>query len=272
VKSYTGCLSSGDGSIVKVKEGDAPKSACSSSQTLVHLSGGDITKVSVTGGLTGGGENGEVTIGLDPKFSLPQNCTAPTNVAKFNGTAWVCASDDDTTYSSGTGLDLTGTVFSIEPAYRVKNDSDCSSGQFATGFASSGAIECAAPAATSLTAVSDTQTDPDGEGIPDDDTYHTFASVSPAAGTYLVIAEGVVFSEGNVDQFRGVNCSIRNAGTTVDTMRLVDNNLDDEGMFPFALSAITTLSSGALELACSANDGADGLQLEHAAINALKVG
>ena len=47
VKTFTGCLSSGDGSITKVKEGDSPKSTCSNGQTVVKLSGGDITKISV---------------------------------------------------------------------------------------------------------------------------------------------------------------------------------------------------------------------------------
>ena len=107
-----------------------------------HFSGGDITKISVAqgSGLTGGGDNGEVTIGLDPKYSLPQNCTAPSNVAKFNGTAWVCASDSDTQYSNGTGLDLSGTQFSVDSDYRVKNTPDCAAGQFATGFESDGDI------------------------------------------------------------------------------------------------------------------------------------
>ncbi len=93
VTSYTGCLVPKDGVIIKVSEGNAPKSACTGGQTQVHLSGGDITKISVTGGLTGGGDNGEVTIGLDPRFSLPQNCTAPNNAVKWSGSVWTCAAD-----------------------------------------------------------------------------------------------------------------------------------------------------------------------------------
>ena len=34
-------------------------------------------------------------------------------VGKWNGTAWACAPDANTTYSAGAGLDLTGTVFSL---------------------------------------------------------------------------------------------------------------------------------------------------------------
>jgi hypothetical protein len=151
VKTFTGCLSSGDGVIVKVKEGDAPKSPCSGGQTLARISGGDITKVSVTGALTGGGDNGDISIGLKPEFSLPQGCSSG-RVAKWNGSAWVCGIDNDTTYGAGTGLvetpagpQDTDDVFSIHPDYRVKNTSDCSSGEFATGFLTTGVIQCDAP-------------------------------------------------------------------------------------------------------------------------------
>ena len=34
-------------------------------------------------------------------------------VGKWNGTAWACAADANTTYTAGAGLDLTGTVFSL---------------------------------------------------------------------------------------------------------------------------------------------------------------
>jgi hypothetical protein len=66
VESYTGCLVPGDGVIIKVKEGNAPKSACTGGQTQVHLSGGDITSVGVQagGGLTGGGQNGSASVSL----------------------------------------------------------------------------------------------------------------------------------------------------------------------------------------------------------------
>ena len=136
VKSYTGCLVSGDGVMIKIKEGNSPRSACAGGQVEAHFSGGDITKISVGSGLSlpNGGDNGEVRIVLDATHSLPQNCTAG-RVAEWNCSAWVCGIDNDTTYTAGTGLDLSaGDAFSIEPAYRVKNTPDCSSGQFATGF------------------------------------------------------------------------------------------------------------------------------------------
>ena len=38
---------------------------------------------------------------------------ANNQVAKWNGTAWFCAADQDTTYSAGAGLTLAGSVFSV---------------------------------------------------------------------------------------------------------------------------------------------------------------
>jgi hypothetical protein len=46
VKSYTGCLVSGEGVLIKIKEGNAPRSACTGGQVEAHFSGGDITKIS----------------------------------------------------------------------------------------------------------------------------------------------------------------------------------------------------------------------------------
>jgi hypothetical protein len=172
VTSYTGCLVSKDGVIIKIKAGDAPTSPCSGGMVQVHFSGGDITSISVTGALTGGGDNGAITIGLKPEFTLPSGCVSG-NIAEWSGSAWVCGVDNDTTYAEGTGLDLTGTTFSIELGYRLPSDAAagdsvikaadgtwdpqryakanqaCSSGQFVEGVTSTGGLDCGAPAAAS---------------------------------------------------------------------------------------------------------------------------
>lgn len=44
---------------------------------------------------------------------LTQGIAAAGNVLKFNGTAWAPGTDLDTTYTNGTGLNLTGTQFSL---------------------------------------------------------------------------------------------------------------------------------------------------------------
>ena len=120
VPSYTGCLASKDGALIKVKEGNAPSSPCSGGQIQIHFSGGDITSITVGDGLTGGGTSGAVSIGLDASFTLPQGCVAG-DIVERTASGWTCGTDDDTTYTAGTGLDLEGGAFSIEPDNRVIN-------------------------------------------------------------------------------------------------------------------------------------------------------
>ena len=96
----------------------------------IHLSGGDITEVVAGDGLTGGGDNGEVTLALDEAFQLPQAC-ANGEIPEWNGTGWECGVDNDTTYTASTGLDLSAAnAFSIEPDYRLPQG--CAAGEIAS--------------------------------------------------------------------------------------------------------------------------------------------
>ncbi len=58
---------------------------------------GDITEVNTgtasTTGLSGGSTSGVATLTLAPSFKLPQSC-APNQIAKWSGSAWICAADD----------------------------------------------------------------------------------------------------------------------------------------------------------------------------------
>jgi hypothetical protein len=279
VKTFTGCLAANDGTIVKVKEGDLPKSSCSNGQTTVKLSGGDITKISVTGGLTlaggaGSGDSGDVTIGLDTKYTLPQSC-ADAQVAKWNTTAsaWQCAADDDTTYSTGTGLSASGTTFSVASDYRVKNTPDCDSGKFATGFDGDGDIQCAAPAAAALPAFSSSQANYDGGvGIPDDGDFHVIASVSVAAGNYFVTAKGLITSAGNVDDFSSTECRLLSGATVYDSVRWGSVTIDDNSRTTLALAGLGHSDGGTIQLACSADVGADDVGMEDGRLVVVKVG
>jgi hypothetical protein len=263
VKLYTGCLTQG-GTINYVKEGDSPLQPCSSPKLVVKLSGGDITSLTVSAPLTGGGTNGALTIGLDSSFTLPASC-ANGEVPKWNGTTtkWACGSDNDTTYSAGTGLDLSGTTFSVDSDYRLPQS--CSDGEFAKR--ASGNWACGSPAPPSLGGFEST-VQPE-QGIPDDGNPHVMASVTVPAGNYLVIAKGILGSDENVDDFSATECTA--AG---DHVRFGSTVFNDDGGIetPIALTGITSVPAGQINLYCSADSGADGMSLEDGRIVAVRIG
>jgi hypothetical protein len=275
VKSYTGCL--GGGALSKIKEGNTPASPCAGGQVEAHFSGGDITKISVGSGLSlpNGGDNGEVRIELAAGQALPQGC-ADDRVAEWDsGTSrWICGIDNDTTYLPGTGLDLSASnnVFSIEPGFRIPGKQCSTAGQFASGFDSNGEIQCAAPAATSLTTVSaDQQAYEDGTGIPDDGTYRSYAAVAAPAGTYLVVAKGVIQSARTASA--GAACQLLHGGSLVDYTDWPGSvQLGEVYATPFTLVGVATGGAAGLDLQCQALDGADGLTIAFGRITALKIG
>ena len=268
VKSYTGCLTVNGGTLTQIKEGNAPLNVCSKSQVEAHFSGGDITSITAQsgGGLVGGGSGGAVTM------SLRRDCDTG-QMVKWNGSAWTCASDSNSTYSAGTGLDLSGSTFSIESGYQVKNTADCTSGQFATGFDADGDIQCAAPAASTLQAFSGPQASFDsGVGIPDDGAFHVLASVNVPAGNYFVTAKGRIASAGNVDDFSATECQIQSGAIVYDSMRWGSVTIDDNPSTTLALAGLGQSDGGTIALACAADDGADGLELENGRLVVVKVG
>jgi hypothetical protein len=122
VPTYTGCLSTGgSGLIVSVAAGDAPAQPCNSNQTLVHVSGGDITNIETSGGsgLRGGTDNGKASLRLD------NTGCANGGVLQWNAVAgvWECGT-------------FTGTDFAV-------SNQSCSVGDFVTGIDASGALTCA---------------------------------------------------------------------------------------------------------------------------------
>jgi hypothetical protein len=72
---------------------------------------GDITSVGATSnmGLTGGSVSGAALLGL-----LSTCANGQVLESGASGTTWTCADDNDTTYSAGSGLSLTGGVFAVD--------------------------------------------------------------------------------------------------------------------------------------------------------------
>jgi hypothetical protein len=269
VKSYTGCLVSKDGVIIKIKEGEAPSSPCSGGMNQVHFSGGDITKITVEGALQGGGDNGEVTISLKPEFTLPAGCLAG-RVAEWNGSAWVCGVDNDTTYLAGTGLDLTGTTFSIDEAYRVKNTPDCSSGQFATGFDNAGAITCAAPPSALPEVWFQSTSHADAPQGHENEVFARFL----LAGNYLVNIAGTAGDDSDGNDEVDVTCYLY-AGESL--IRSFGGSAEGSGVLvgisaeaTLALTHVAKLSATTeLRITCRSDTGSDNVAIS---MTILKVG
>lgn len=142
VASFTGCLNKG-GDLYNVAQGDVPAKPCATGHRQVHLSGGDVTGVSAGEGLTGGGDGGALSLGVDTS-AIQRRVASPCATGSFmravnqDGTV-DCADDTDTTYTAGTGLDLSGTTLSVEGGYRLPQT--CTVGQVAKKVA--GGWECA---------------------------------------------------------------------------------------------------------------------------------
>jgi hypothetical protein len=267
VKSYTGCLVTSSGTLVKIKEGDAPQSACTTGQVPVHFSGGDITAISAQAG--GGlavtnGANGAATL------SIRRDCTNG-EVVKWNGSAWACAADSDSTYTAGTGLDLTGSEFSVEPAYRVPGKACSASGNFARGFDSSGAIQCAAPA-TSVPSIWVARVGrADAPQVVSGTDGPIIASLNVPAGTYLLQATLTAHDDDGDDDV-GVFCVIRphdGGGEPAGASGALADSSTGTGHSIAISNVVTFGSAGEAQLRCNSEVGSDHVQ--RVTLTALRV-
>jgi hypothetical protein len=303
VTTYTGCRDSKLGVVYFVAPGTKPMKSCKKGDDSLALSAGDVTRVTAGTGLSGGGESGDVAVGLDPKYALPQSC-ANGQVAKANGSGWVCATDQGSAYTAGGGLELSGnelrlktcgngqTMSYTQPGVDITQPGgwdcgqyalaaqSCPPGQFASSIRSNGLLSCLAPAGGGGTSayfgeeVNPTQggVRNDDVGIPSDGVERPYAFAVVPPGTYLVTATAEIGSEHNVDfaTFNPVSCRLNDAADERTWERLALNDDSFEGSF--SLQGSISSPGGALSLICRAVDDAPGISIHQARISALKVG
>lgn len=254
VTTYTGCLTSG-GNVNYIKAGDSPSQPCATQKQEVKLSGGDITRVAVTGALTGGGDNGAVTVGLDSTKTVPSSCSSG-QVPKWNGSAWTCGADNDTTYSAGTGLSLSNAnVFSVQSDAFTKKDQSCSSG-FVTGTDSGGTFTCGTPA--SLPVYRQHVISGSEESVGDGGReWKTVATLSLPAGNFAITA--ALSANNNDYDVQTFECKVEGSGVSATSGDWSYNNVlassgTDEVAHTdgFTLAGLVQLgSAGTLDISCN---------------------
>ncbi len=109
--------------------------------------GGDITGVTAGTGLSGGGASGSVTVNADTTYlqrRVNSSCAAGNSIRVIDADGTVtCETDTDTTYSAGTGLNLTSAAFSADTTYLQRRVSgSCPAGQSIRVIAADGAVTC----------------------------------------------------------------------------------------------------------------------------------
>ena len=116
-------------------------------QSVSGTAGGDITAVFVGPGLSGGGDLGDVTISADTAYlqrRVGSTCAAGSSIRIVNSDGTVaCETDDNTTYSAGSGLTLSDNQFSVSTtAIQARVTGTCGVGSSIRVINSDGTVVC----------------------------------------------------------------------------------------------------------------------------------
>ena len=76
-------------------------------------------------------------------FSKLASCATATQILKWSGTAWACATDNSATYTVGTGLSLANNVFSVDTnAIQSRVSGNCNAGTAMQAINANGTVAC----------------------------------------------------------------------------------------------------------------------------------